>query len=70
MGGLTPDAERRFMEKEWENGVKRNFDGSPGPWPIELPQNQLKKSSAIKSVFKKEQSNLLQMERYASEFTL
>jgi hypothetical protein len=50
------------MEKEWETGVKRNFDGTAGPWPIELPQNQHKKSTALKSVFKKEPSNLLQME--------
>jgi len=37
MNNLSRDVEKRFMEKEWENNVKRNFDGSEGPWPVDLP---------------------------------
>lgn len=65
MNTLSPEAERRFMEREWEHNAKRNYDGSSRLWPVELPQDlQRGRSTALKSVFKKEQSNILQLERY------
>jgi hypothetical protein len=60
MNSLSRDVEKRFMEKEWENNVKRNFDGSGGPWLVDLPQKP--PSSAIKSMFKKEKPSTLTLE--------
>jgi hypothetical protein len=67
MNKLDSETERRFMEKEWENNVKRNFDGTPGPWTVELPHTQQTKRVAWKSlVGKKEKSNILQLQGYLS----
>jgi hypothetical protein len=60
MNSLSRDVEKRFMEKEWENSVKRNFDGSEGPWLIDLPQKP--HSSSIRSMFKKEKPTMLTLE--------
>ncbi|KAF8863039.1 actin-like ATPase domain-containing protein [Acephala macrosclerotiorum] len=56
---MDKDAERRFMEREWELNVKRNFDGTHGPWPVELPQTQHNRKHSLKNVFKKEESSIL-----------
>lgn len=50
------------MEKEWENNVKRNFDGSDGPWLVDLPQKPPKAGAALLKVLKKEKSNVLALE--------
>lgn len=63
MSTLDPDTEKRFMEKEWELSVKKNFDGTAGPWLVELPQDPNNgKRSALKAAFKKPQSNILALE--------
>ncbi|KAE8443514.1 hypothetical protein EG329_001754 [Mollisiaceae sp. DMI_Dod_QoI] len=59
MSSLNADARRRFMDREWEYNLKRNFDGNDGPWPVELPQIPHSRKSALRSIFKKEQSNIL-----------
>jgi len=67
MNSLSVDVQKRFMEKEWENNVKRNFDGSEGPWLVDLPQRP--PSSALKSIFKKEKSTMLTLEGQVSPFS-
>lgn len=63
MNHLDRETEKRFMEKEWENNIKRTFDGTKGPWLVDTPQNQNKgKVVAIKSIFKKEVSNILRVD--------
>lgn len=61
MSKLGADSEKRFMEKEWEYNLKRNFDGSEGPWIVELPQKlETSKKAALKAVFgSKKGSNIL-----------
>jgi hypothetical protein len=61
MKNLSRDAEKRFMEREWENNIKRNFNGSEGPWLAGFPQKP--PSSAIKSMFRKEKPTMLTLER-------
>jgi hypothetical protein len=54
MRSVDRNTEKRFMEKEWEVNIKRNFDGTAGPWLVDTPQNQQTgKIQAFKSVFKK-----------------
>jgi hypothetical protein len=53
---------RKFMDTEWEQNTKRNFDGTDGPWPIEIPQNHDK--GKIKAVFKKQQPAVLQLNQF------
>ncbi len=64
MSSLSKDVEKRFMEKEWESNVKRNFDGSDGPWVVDLPQRP--PSSGLKSMFKREKSTMLTLEGYVA----
>lgn len=53
------------MEREWENNIKRNFDGTAGPWLIDTPPNQHnRRMKAMRSVFKKEESTVLQWTGY------
>lgn len=52
---------RRFMDREWEQGVKRNFDNITGPWHVELPQN-LHRGRGL-SILKKPKSNILTLEK-------
>ncbi|KAH6664839.1 hypothetical protein B0J14DRAFT_606807 [Halenospora varia] len=63
MSKLSPESEKRFMEKEWEYNVKRNFDGSVGPWNVQLPQrSETSRSASLKAVFKtKKESNILSL---------
>ncbi|KAH9224084.1 hypothetical protein DL95DRAFT_517343 [Leptodontidium sp. 2 PMI_412] len=61
MRSLSRETEKRFMEREWENNIKRNFDGTAGPWLIDTPPNQQnRRMKAMRSVFKKEESTVLQ----------
>lgn len=63
MCNLDSDTEKRFMEKEWELSVKKNFDGTAGPWLVELPQDPHKgKRTALKAMIKKPESNILSLE--------
>ncbi|KAL2070911.1 hypothetical protein VTL71DRAFT_13937 [Oculimacula yallundae] len=60
MKRVSHETEERFMEREWENNVKRNFDGTAGPWLIETPQvQQNRRLKAVRSVFKREESTVL-----------
>jgi hypothetical protein len=52
---------RRFMDREWEQGAKKNFDNTSGPWHIELPQNLHR---ARLSVLRKPKSNILTLEKF------
>lgn len=71
MNSLSAEAEKRFMEKEWETNVKRNFDGTDGPWMVELPQKQQRgKLSALKSIVRDEKSNILQIEGFVDYLLL
>ncbi|KAF4633007.1 hypothetical protein G7Y89_g5117 [Cudoniella acicularis] len=63
LGKLDNEAEKRFMEKEWEYNLKRNFDGTDGQWVVELPQKEKKsRASALKAVFTEKKSNILRLE--------
>jgi hypothetical protein len=62
MKNLPSNIEKRFMEREWENNVKRNFDGSDGPWIVDLPQKPQKSAAALRSVFTKEKPGILELE--------
>jgi hypothetical protein len=67
MNKLDSETERRFMEKEWENNVKRNFDGTEGPWAVELPQTQQTRRAAWKSIVgRTEKSNILKLPGFVS----
>ena len=62
MNNLPVNVEKQFMEREWEHGVKRNFDGSNGPWIVDLPQKPQKPVAALRSLFQKQKSSTLALE--------
>jgi hypothetical protein len=34
---IEPDSLRKIMHGDWENGIKRGFDGRPRSWLVTLP---------------------------------
>ena len=34
---IEPNSLRRIMHNDWENGIKRGFDGRPRSWLVTLP---------------------------------
>jgi hypothetical protein len=62
MNNLPHDVENRFMEKEWENNVKRNFDGSDGPWHVDLPQKPPKAGGSLRGLLSKDKPGTLELQ--------
>jgi hypothetical protein len=67
VNSLNRESIKRFMEKEWEYGIKRNFDDTEGPWKVDLPQAIHRKHAFH---FKKERSNTLDLKRSVLSYGL
>jgi hypothetical protein len=52
-----------FFEEEWGYGLKRKFDGSEGPWDIQLPPMPQQRKKFLKNILRGEQDDVLGLTR-------